>query len=599
MPGLGVARILGPVARLWHGPQHLAPNIQREVLRSLWPGTRRVSLLSATVGITLLWGIFWIFRRDTDAVVWAVAMYAVQLIRWIAIRRMPIEAMAQVPTQALDRRNVILAVLFSAVWALPPWMYFPSGDAPFIALMCFFMMGLVQAGVAGVAAYWPVLRVFLLPPTLSLALRLFIDGDWISILLGCSVLIMLAVLIQFSWEQNNLVTQSIINRVENEKLAAELQLKLAEIERLSGEKTRLFAAANHDLRQPLHALSLFAASLVGDLKDPAIRERLGHMQRAITSLETSFNLMLDISRLDSGVAEPVKAPLALAPVFRTLNERFAEDARAKGLSIRFAPTDAWVMGDPEMLDRLLSNLIDNAIKYTRTGSIWIGARRRDRGSAWLVEVRDSGIGIMSDLQARIFEEFFQIDNAGRDRGRGLGLGLSIVHRLASALGYTLTLRSAPGRGSTFSLQMPACAPVIAAPSGIAKPPELLPPLNARVLVLDDEQPVRAGMETLLQQWGCDVVTVADEDALDQELADASPEAPFDLLIADVRLPGPQDGLHIARRVLARQRARHVLLLTGEVTPETLARVKDSGLPFMLKPADGTRLRAAIAESMRT
>ena len=598
MASVGFASMVRPVARLWRGPQQLAPDIQREVLRSLWPGTRRVSLLSATVGITLLWGIFWIFRHDPDAVVWAVAMYAVQVIRWIAIRRMPIEAMARVPTETLDRRNVILAILFSGVWALPPWMYFPTGDPPFIALMCFFMMGLVQAGVAGVAAYWPVLRVFLLPPTLSLALRLFIDAEWISLLLGGSVLIMLAVLIQFSWEQNNLVTQSIINRVENEKLAAELQLKLAEIERLSGEKTRLFAAANHDLRQPLHALSLFASSLAGELNDPVARERLSHMRRAITSLETSFNLMLDISRLDSGVTEPVREPLALAPIFRTLNERFAEDARVKRVSMRFAPTDAWVMGDPEMLDRLLGNLVDNAIKYTQTGSIWIGARRRAHGGAWLVEVRDSGIGISPDLQTRIFEEFFQINNAGRDRGRGLGLGLSIVQRLARTLGYALTLRSAPGRGSTFAVRMPACAPVIAAPSDVARPSEPLPPLNARVLVLDDEHAVRIGMEAVLRQWSCSVVTAADQDELERQLAATPPDAPFDLLIADMRLTGAQDGLQIAHSVLARKKIRHVLLLTGEVTPETLTRIKDSGLPFMFKPADSARLRAAIAESMR-
>jgi len=591
--------MFSPIIRLWHGPQRLAPDIQREVLRSLWPGARRISLLSATVGITLLWGIFWIFRGDMGAVVWAAAMYAVQIIRWIAIRRMPIEAMVRVSTEVLDRRNVVLAILFSGAWALPPWMYFPSGDAPFIALMCFFMMGLIQAGVAGVAAYWPVLRVFLLPPPLSLALRLFIDGDWISILLGCSVLIMLAVLILFSWEQNNLVTQSIINRVENEKLAAELQLKLADIERLSGEKTRLFAAANHDLRQPLHALSLFAATLAGALKDPTTREQLTHMQRAITSLETSFNLMLDISRLDSGISEPTQEPLALAPVFRALNERFADDARAKGLSMRFAPTDAWVVGDQVMLDRLLGNLIQNAIKYTETGSVWIGARRRAQGSAWLVEVRDSGIGIAPDLQSRIFEEFFQVNNAGRDRGRGLGLGLSIVQRLARTLGYTLTLRSAPGRGSTFSLRMPAGLPATAATApSITRPPEQLPPLNARVLVLDDEQPVRAGMEALLRQWGCNVVTVADQEALDRELAAVSSQAPFDLLIADMRLPGPLDGLQIARDVLARKVVRRALLQTGEVTPETLARIEDSGLPFVLKAIDGGRLRAALVEVMR-
>ncbi len=588
--------ILASVVRLWRGPQVLAPDIQREVLRSLWPGARRVSLLSATIGITLLWGVFWLFRHDIGAVLWAVAMYAVQLVRWIAIRSMSAEAMARAPTAEVDRRNVVLAVLFSGVWALPPWMYFPEGDAPFMALMCFFMMGLIQAGVAGVAAYWPVLRVFLLPAPLSLALRLMIEGSWISVLLGCSVLVMLVVLIQFSWEQNNLVTQSIINRVENEKLANELRLKLADIERLSGEKTRLFAAANHDLRQPLHTLSLFAAALAGELKDGASLQRLRHMQRAIASLETSFNLMLDISRLDSGVAEPERVPVALAPVFRALNERYGEKARLKGLSLRFAPTGAWVVGDPVMIDRLLGNLVENAVKYTPAGAIWIGARPR-RDGAWLVEVRDSGIGIAPEMQPRVFEEFFQVDNSGRDRERGLGLGLSIVQRLARMLGYTLTLRSAPGRGSCFAVLMPASQPAAVAAVPALGHPVAVPPLAARLLVLDDEPSVRAGTEILLRQWGCDVVAVADAAAADAALSAVRPggSPPFDALLADMRLPGTRDGLQIAQDALVRRQAGAALILTGETTPDTLARIQDSGCRFLLKPVDAAQLRATLGE----
>ncbi|WP_178130259.1 hybrid sensor histidine kinase/response regulator [Reyranella sp. CPCC 100927] len=582
--------------RLWNGPQVLAPDIQREVLRSLWPGKRHTSLLAATIAITLLAGSMWILNGDSGAVIWALIMYVVQFIRWRVIRATAMDATARASTGTLHGRAVGLALLFSGTWALAPWMFFPSSSMAVVALMAFFVMGLIQVGVAAVASYWPALRVFLPLTPLSLALRLFIEASWISVVLGAAVLIMLACLILFSWEQNSIVTQSIINRVENEKLANELRLRLADIERLSGEKTRLFAAANHDLRQPLHALSLFATALSGDLKDPASLDRLRHMQRAIAALETSFNLMLDISRLDSGKAEAVREPVALAPVFRALNDRFAEPARLKGLSLRFAPTQACVTGDPVMIDRLLGNLIDNAIKYTTSGSVWVGARLREKGGAWLVEVRDSGIGIAPEMQSRVFEEFFQVDNAGRDRERGLGLGLAIVRRLADTLGFTLTLRSAIGRGSCFAVRMPArlLADVLAS-SPAARSDEALPPLAARILVLDDEPAIRAGMEVLLRQWGCQTVTVADESALEHVLANGAGVAPpaFDVLIADMRLPGARDGLQIAQDALARRQVGAFLVLTGETTPATLARIEASGCPVLLKPVDPAQLHAAL------
>ncbi|TWT13724.1 hybrid sensor histidine kinase/response regulator [Reyranella sp. CPCC 100927] len=591
------------LVRLWQGPQPVAPDIAREVLRSLWPATRRESLVSGTFGITVLWVIFWVFRSDVGALVWAGVAYLAQAVRWFQIRAMPLDAMLRAPIDEINRRTALPALMFSGVWALPPWMFYPADDMAFVALMCFFIMGLVQAGAAGVAFHWPVLRAFLLPPTLSLALCLFIDGRWLAVVLGLDILVLLLVLIRFAWTQNTLVTQSIVNRVENERLADQQQQRLGEIERLSGEKTRLFAAANHDLRQPLHSLSLFSAALAGEVRDPGMRDKLAHMQRAIASLETSFNLMLDISRLDSGTATPQPAPVSLASIFRALNERFADQARHKQLALRFAPTDGWVTGDPVMLDRLLGNLVENAIKYTLAGAIWIGARRRAGGQQWLVEVRDSGIGIAPDLQARVFEEFFQVDNANRDRNHGLGLGLSIVQRLARTLGYTLTLRSAPGRGSTFSLLMPACPPAAVAPASTGRDTQDgAPPLGLRVIVLDDEASVRDGMTVLLQGWGCAVTTAATHDELQQYFNARSDDGAampwFDVLVADLRLPGPQDGLEIARAVLDRGAVARVLMLTGETTPATLARVQESGLPFALKPVDPDRLRDLLAGAPR-
>lgn len=241
---------------------------------------------------------------------------------------------------------------------------------------------------------------------------------------------------------------------------AELSLRKEQAERASHAKSRFLAAASHDLRQPLHALSLFAADLQHQARAAGSGD-LAHLADQISAstagLGELFDSLLDISRLDVAGIQPALVAFALGPRLERLVAAHRRAADENDIRLHFRPSGLWVRSDPVLVERMVANLIANAIRYTpRGGRILVAARRRDRHV--VIEVRDNGPGIAPEHQAAIFNEFYQVGNPAREQGKGLGLGLSIVDRLARALGSEVRLRSAPGRGTTFGIELPAARP---------------------------------------------------------------------------------------------------------------------------------------------
>lgn len=231
-------------------------------------------------------------------------------------------------------------------------------------------------------------------------------------------------------------------------------------ERANRAKSRFLAAASHDLRQPLHALSLFAADLQRQVRGgsqhdlPRLAEQIS---TSTTVLGELLDSLLDISRLDVAGIRPDIRPFALGPMFERLNSSFKRAAIDRNLSLRFRPTTLWLSSDPVMVERMIANLVSNSLRYTPTGGrILIAARQR--GEEVRVEVRDSGVGIAPEHQAAIFAEFYQVSNPAREPNKGLGLGLSIIDRLARVLDVKIILLSRPGAGTTFALQIPRHRP---------------------------------------------------------------------------------------------------------------------------------------------
>lgn len=388
---------------------------------------------------------------------------------------------------------------------------------------------------------------------------------------------------------------------EFNKMAARLRESYAGLEQRVAERTgelvaanraksRFLAAASHDLRQPIHALGLFVAQLNNRVTDPETRHLAGRIKAAVMALQDLLDALLDISRLDAGVVKPV---LTAAPVNRILERveaAFALDATERNLRFRIVRSRLFVHGDPILLERILVNLVANAVRYSRQGGVLVGCRRR--GTQVRIEVWDTGIGIAPEHQEMIFQEFYQVGNPERDRGKGLGLGLSIAARLARLLGGRIDLRSIPGRGSVFAVQLSRVeAPAATVP--MTTDPTLDGTVrDAVVLVVEDDQLVREAIEGLLRQWGCVVVAAGSGDEALAALArDGHPPA---AILCDYRLPQGETGIDVIGRLRDRIGSPvPAALITGDTAPELLREAGDSGLPLLHKPLQPARLRALL------
>ena len=385
-------------------------------------------------------------------------------------------------------------------------------------------------------------------------------------------------------------------RFRNEELAHQLRSQGDLAARAIEEKTRFVASAAHDLRQPLHALGMFCATLEQRLSNTPEKPLMRNMMNAIESLETSFSAMLDISRLDAALVETAPQAFPIRDVFRRLYQHFGGDAEARGLALRFRATRRIVRSDPLLLERVLGNLVQNALRYTKRGGVLVAARRHARGVA--LEVWDTGFGIAENKREMIFREFYQIDNPERDRGRGLGLGLAIVQRLCRLLQHPLEVKSTLGRGSVFRLIVPAgdvSAVQVPAPEADTVPPRRTGVIT--VLVIDDERAIREATRQLLLPLNAEVImaaTIAEAVALARGAGGR-----VDMILSDWRLRGQENGVEAVRAVRAvTGEATPAVLITGDTSTELLRRAHESGLVVLHKPMQPRQLIRLIKHLRR-
>jgi len=315
------------------------------------------------------------------------------------------------------------------------------------------------------------------------------------------------------------------------------------------------------------------------------------LTKAVAAMDRLFNSLLDISRLDAGTLQATPRAFPLDRLFAQLAAEYSDAAAQKRLRLRVRPTAAVVVSDELLLHRILTNLMANAIRYTPNGSVLLACRRR--GESLQIEVRDSGIGIATDKHRDIFLEFYQIGDAAGDRMMGLGLGLAIVSRLARLLGSRVDVRSAPGRGSVFSLLVPRAKPGAMVQQVDAEQPAFAKSkLALRVLVVDDDALVIASNRALLEEMGCAVSTASNGRIAQAELA-AHPAEPV-LVLCDMWLADGENGIDLLRRLAALTDARvSGILISGDTSPETLAAATQAGYALLHKPVSPAKLRAVV------
>ena len=509
------------------------------------------------------------------------------------------------------RRYATYMAFAGGVWAVAAALFLDDRQPLAIAFTLCGLYGITGGSVSGNAYYRPAVLWFIWPIFLTVLVRLAAQGRGDFLALGLASAAFAGILTLFCRVQSASIRDSLRVRFENRDLLVRLaaQTSAAESARAQAEqanlaKSQFLAAASHDLRQPLHALGLFSASLHGLVLDERAQQAVASIQTNIDALEDMFNVILDVSRLDAGVVEAHLAPQPRQPLLDKVVRQLQPLAQAKGLALAAVPTAAWALTDLTLLQRVLGNLVSNALRYTERGGVLLAVRpeRNDAGEAgWRIECRDSGVGIAEADHARVFDEFVQLHNPQRDRRQGLGLGLAIARRIGRLVGGELGLRSRVGRGSVFHLRLPAvqarASEAVPAAAPVAPGGDLLQ--GRVVMVIDDEASIRDGVCMLLEQWGCVVHAAADAA---EALALSQGLPTLDLVLADLRLPGAHDGIGAVAALRASRAAPlQACLVTGESHAASLQAARDSGLTLLHKPVRAAQLRAAfnhlVAQSM--
>ena len=378
--------------------------------------------------------------------------------------------------------------------------------------------------------------------------------------------------------------------------AIQEQARLAELNHALSQanlaKTRFLAAASHDLRQPVQALTMYMSALGREPSAQSRRDLLARMNASLKALGSMFDVLLDVSRLDAGAVPVEVAIVPLDELVRRLVDEYSLPATQRRLQLRLhlAPgaAAAATTSDAVLLEGVLRNLLDNALKYTAEGGVVMRVRPWHGGLKWRIEVRDTGPGIAPEHHELVFQEFFQVGNEERDRAKGLGLGLSIVRRTAALLGHPLGLRSRPGRGSCFHIDVPCTGPIAQVDAALT---EVNMSVALRLALIDDDAAVRDSLATVLQGWGHRVLQGADSDAVVQQWQ-ALGQPHMAGAIVDMRLRGQRTGLQAIAALREQMNAAlPALVITGDIAPDRLRTLAQAGQPCLHKPVMPMRLRS--------
>lgn len=396
--------------------------------------------------------------------------------------------------------------------------------------------------------------------------------------------------------QLNAAKQDLEQRVEErtqqlQQANQQLQLAKQDAERANDSKTRFLAAAGHDLMQPFNAATLFAATLEQQTRNTELAESVHGMQQSLSSAEELLRMLLDISKLDTGVLRPVKTLFNLNEILQPLANEFTVIARQKGLTLKVVPCNVYVYSDKTLLRRIIQNLLSNAVRYTRSGKVLMGCRRN--GKHLGIQVLDTGPGIPADQQQQIFTEFHQLDKEAGSQG--LGLGLTIVDKISRLLGHAINLTSQLGNGTCFTVTIERYAPVLTQiKADVPSKPESHTPLAGKhVVVIDDDEQILQAMQSLLTEWGAQVVTISEHTDLQRHFAMQA-----DLIIADYHLKHGENGVDWAISLLQHwPEPVPVILNSANHDEEIRARAIEHGFAFLHKPVKAGALKRLIRREL--
>lgn len=532
--------------------------------------------------------MFWEHAEHMQLLIWLTFFYAIQTIDifqwWHHHERIN-------TVQECKRWSGVcnlLTALTALMWGMIALFFFPQ-DLAYQTLMICLVLGLVSGAVTLNPVYPPSMYLYVLGVILPMLARLITEGDEIHLILAGMLILFLFVLLSAGRELSHTFWKSLWQRYENDLLIEQLTEQKAIAETANRDKSRFLASASHDLRQPLQALVLFSESLHEVSREVESRHLAVQIGKSVGALIDMFDELLDISKFDAGVVQAVMQNFKVQSVFDRLQTEFMPLAIAKDLELDVLNTDLLAYSDPHLLERILRNLISNAIRYTDFGKVTVHCQ--SDGKMLQFAVSDTGIGIRAKSLPHIFEEYYQVDNQHRDRLKGLGLGLAIVRRMEALLGCNVTVSSRPALGSVFSFSIPLGdhEQLLQAPVSYQSKHDLT---GITVALVEDNPEIRELVANLMKQWGCDVRSgeVAADLLHSLALAGVRP----DILLCDYRLPRELtaiDAIKLLHELWDKQIP--TVVLTGETAPQTLQKIQSSGALLLNKPIAPARLRSMV------
>ena len=569
--------------------------IRSEQIRGLFRSAP-VGLNAALIGAFVLCGVLLYLDVQTPAVL---ARWMALVIADFALRQGLCAAFRKIESTPFRWRPWALA--FSAatlvggfIWGVGGvYVMTPSTTGQLIVML--FVSATASGAVPAFGSYLPATYAYSLPSLLPFVVWSATRGDPLHHALTLMGVVFVSAFSALAWRFNVNLNASLLLRFRNLDLVEDLQRQRNLAEQANIAKSRFLAAASHDLRQPVHALGMFVSALRGREMDAEAARLVEHLDGSVEALDSLFVALLDISRLDAGIVESHLESFAVQPMLERICADHAGEAAAKGVRLVLHRCAAHVHSDPILVERVVRNIVANAVRYTRRGRVVVGCRRGQRLS---IQVWDTGPGIAREQQDRVFEEFFQLDNPERDREKGLGLGLAIVRRLSLLLDCPVTLNSEPGKGSVFRIAVPLsdAASVASEPPPLAASPAAS--TGGLILVVDDEPAIQEAMRSLLGGWGYDTIVAASCAQMLERVADC-PSRP-DLIICDYRLRAGENGIATIQRLQSEFNAEiPAMLVTGDTAPDRLREALESGFLLLHKPVPRGRLRAAIRNLMST
>jgi len=491
--------------------------------------------------------------------------------------------------------NIFLAAFSGTAWGAVGFFFPMYGDATTLLFITVVLFGVTSGSVPGLSSFVPCYFAFAIPVMSGLAFRYFSVNDEMNISAGIFCIIFLFINLAFSLVIQKSLLLSIRLRFENSDLVKNLRLEKDKAIAASHAKSTFLAAASHDLRQPLHAMGFFIESLKKNQPNEKQSQLLQKIERTSDNLRGQLNALLDISKIDAGIITPFVSPLALGEIFNKLKNEFAPLAQEKNITINILPVSWIIESDPHMIDRILNNLMSNAIRYTDNGGkILLGCRKRN--GALKIEIYDTGIGIPNNLMDEVFTEYYQINNPERNQNKGLGLGLSIVKGMCDLLHHKINVTSTVGKGTCFQITVPLSNrfPILAEKQNHKFD---LDSQTGNIILIDDETDTLDAMSHLIGKWGHTVLPFeAEQDVL--KFLNENEFMP-DIIITDFRLREMRTGAQAIDAINNHyNKSIPAIIITGDTAKDRMLQARESGHILLHKPIMPASLRTIINNTLQ-